>query len=67
MKTYSPLKKILPALILAAFMPVQAAEVVGKYDLGKSVLWWDKAALSIDGSVAAGVAFNDNGYKRAVV
>ena len=67
MKTYSPLKKILPALILAAFMPVQAAEVVGKYDLGKSVLWWDKAALSTDGSVVAGRAYNDSRNWHAVV
>ena len=61
-----PPKKILPALILAAFLPVQAAEVVGKYDLG-TPSWWDSIVLSADGSLAAGLAFNDNGYKRAVV
>lgn len=54
MKTYSPLKKILPALILAAFMPVQAAEVVGRYDLGDGWL----TSLSADGSVAAGRSSN---------
>ena len=45
---------------------MQAAEVVGKYDLG-TPSWWDGIVLSADGSLAAGLAFNDNGYKRAVV
>ena len=66
MKTYSPLKKILPALILAAFLPVQAAEVVGKYDLG-TPSWWDNVVLSADGSLAAGAAYNDSRERRAVV
>ena len=64
MKTYPPPpKKILPALILAAFLPVQAAEVVGKYDLGNGWL----TSLSADGSVAAGWTHYKGIYNRATL
>ena len=66
-----PPKKILPALILAAFLPVQAAEVAGKYDLGtlKSNNSGNSYvdAISADGSLAAGTANNDNGEFHAII